>query len=368
MLKFTIKPHDVLFFGSGKPFNIGGVADSVFPPFPNSFASAVYAKFYSETGIALQNGKGIYKAVYGPFLEKEGKTYFPAPADIMKEKKKEDKGKIATSCLQDNFNLLNIQDTDLDKKLNALLWTKAQNTDIDYEPFRGFISLDGLKKWYNGQKIDSADLLLEKDVYVREDRISIYKDDATGTVKEENGLYRVGFVRLKEDMSLVFWIEADYSDGSLLFQKSIKSDEELIKFFNTSPTVLKIGGESRTAAYKVEVNDFKDLFKGFSNTDSGKYKITFLTPGIFLENERNKETILNNFSDFQFITGSIGGYIISGISSRNYDKYKNKTVRAIKPGSVVYLESPNNGFNGIIDFYKPEDSFIGSNLVLIKTI
>lgn len=67
MLKFTIKPLDVLIFGSGKPFNMGGVADSIFPPFPHSFASAVFAKFYSETKIAIANDKGIYKAVYGPF-------------------------------------------------------------------------------------------------------------------------------------------------------------------------------------------------------------------------------------------------------------------------------------------------------------
>lgn len=70
MLKFTIKPHDVLFFGSGKPFNVGGDAESIFPPFPHSFASAIYAKFFAEKGITISEGKGIYKAVYGPFLKK----------------------------------------------------------------------------------------------------------------------------------------------------------------------------------------------------------------------------------------------------------------------------------------------------------
>ena len=108
MLKFTIEPYDVLFFGSGKPFNIGSNVESIFPPFPHSFAAAVYAKFVSEKGITIRNGKGIYKAVYGPFIEKSGVFYFPAPSDILQEKKKEEssKFKIADRCNQ--FSLINI--------------------------------------------------------------------------------------------------------------------------------------------------------------------------------------------------------------------------------------------------------------------
>lgn len=367
MLKFTIKPHDVLFFGSGKPFNIGGVAESIFPPFPNSFASAVYAKFYSETGIALTDGKGIYKAVYGPFIEKEGKIYFPAPLDIMKEKKKDDMSKIAVASLRKEFKLLSINDTDIGEKIQSILWTKDNDIQIEYEPLRGFISLEGLKKWYNNQKIENSDLLQERDIFIKEDRISIFLDDNTGTVREEDGLYRVQFVRLKEEVKLVFWIEADYSDSSLLCQNNIKIDDELIKIFNTNPKVLKIGGEARTAWYEMEENDFTDNFKNFNtnNASSQQYKVLFLTPGVFHDNSNGK-----NITDyFENINAStIGGYVIGSIASKHYDKYKKKTIRAIKPGSVIYLENIQNGFDKTINFYKPADSFIGSNLVLIKKL
>ncbi|MEJ5274199.1 MAG: type III-B CRISPR module-associated Cmr3 family protein, partial [Spirochaetota bacterium] len=59
MIKFTINPYDVLFFGSGKPFNKGGNAKSIFPPFPNSIASSIFAKFYIETGIKISEEQGI---------------------------------------------------------------------------------------------------------------------------------------------------------------------------------------------------------------------------------------------------------------------------------------------------------------------
>ncbi len=32
MIKFTLTPYDVLFFGSGRPFNRGDVVASIFPP------------------------------------------------------------------------------------------------------------------------------------------------------------------------------------------------------------------------------------------------------------------------------------------------------------------------------------------------
>jgi len=34
MIKFTLTPYDVLFLGSGKPFNRGDVVSSIFLPHP----------------------------------------------------------------------------------------------------------------------------------------------------------------------------------------------------------------------------------------------------------------------------------------------------------------------------------------------
>ena len=376
MLKFTIEPYDVLFFGSGKPFNIGSNVESIFPPFPHSFAAAVYAKFVSETGITIRNGKGIYKAVYGPFIEKSGVTYFPAPSDTLQEKKKEEsaKFKIADRCNQ--FSLINIEDTDLGSKIDSLLWSKPDNNDSsDYEPFRGFINLEGLKKWFNGGKITKEDLLTYNDIFEQDERVSICIDHEKGTVQEEDGLYRVNFVQLKKDVKFVFWVEADYNENSLLREKNILDDENFKEVFERKPMVLKLGGETKIARYCIDNHDFNDLFNGFNQSNNNFRRILFLTCGIFdndnnkndnnNKNEKNNKTIISNLD--KFLTGVIDGYTIVGINSKYNNKYGLKTVRAIKPGSVVYLknEAVSND-NEIITFFNQNDSFIGSNLVLIK--
>jgi len=376
MLKFTIEPYDVLFFGSGKPFNIGSNVESIFPPFPHSFAAAVYAKFVSETGITIRNGKGIYKAVYGPFIEKSGVTYFPAPSDTLQEKKKEEsaKFKIADRCNQ--FSLINIEDTDLESKINSLLWSKPDNNDSsDYEPFRGFINLEGLKKWFNGEKITKEDLLTYNNIFEHDERVSIRIDHEKGTVQEEDGLYRVNFVQLKKDVKFVFWIELDFNNDSLLKTNNINNENDFVEIFMKKPMVLKLGGETKTARYSIDNHDFNDLFNGFNQSNNDFRRILFLTCGIFdndnnkndnnNKNEKNNKTIISNLD--KFLTGVIDGYTIVGINSKYNNKYGLKTVRAIKPGSVVYLknEAVSND-NEIITFFNQNDSFIGSNLVLIK--
>jgi len=341
MFKFTIKPIDVVFFGSGKPFNLGGLGESIFPPFPNSFASAIFAKIYEAKGIT----NGVFKAVYGPFLEKDDKYYFPAPCDIVKEK---GGSRIKVYKPRESSNLIKVENTDLENKIKLMPWIKPECQE-DYEPFNGFISLEGLRKWYYGEKIDASDLLSEDRVFYIEDRISIRMDDSTGTVKGEDGLYRVRFVRLKEEFRFVFWVELN---------EQVLTEDEALKIFNQHPKVLKIGGEARTATYEVENHNFKDLFKDFHSSNQGEScKILFLTPGVFKEGK----PILNNFENLEY--ACISGYTLLSIRSKH--NYKNKVIRAIKPGSVFVIKDLSTP----IDFYKHNadtDDFIGSNLVLVK--
>lgn len=367
MLKFTITPYDVLFFGSGKPFNRGGTAKSIFPPAPNSIASAIFAKFFAEKGIAINDKQGIYKTVYGPFVEKAGKIYFPAPMDILKEKKKEEKSDIITAALKkENFNLINIKDTDLDEKISALLWTKGNNIQKDYEPFKGYISLEGLKNWYSNVEIKNEELILSKDIFDYESRVSIHIENDKKTVKEEDGLYMVNFVRLKTDVKLVFWIEANYENDSLLSKNNIKKDEDLINIFNKQPLVLKIGGETRTASYEVKKDNFFDLFQDFKVNPSGSFKkAVFLTPGVFENSGDERKNILDLIGQ-KVVNGAVGEYTLIGISSKKYNHLGNKIVRAIKPGSVLYFEKSGNHDEKPIKFLEASKTFIGSNLVLYK--
>ncbi len=86
MISFILNPFDVLFFGSGKPFNIGSQDTiSIFPPFPHTLASSICSAVYHHKGIDVDQ---ILKSVYGSFLEYKGKVYFPKPLDILNKKRR----------------------------------------------------------------------------------------------------------------------------------------------------------------------------------------------------------------------------------------------------------------------------------------
>lgn len=369
MLKFTIKPYDVLFFGSGKPFNVGGDAESIFPPFPHSFASAIYAKLLSETGIKILEEQGIYKAVYGPFLKKDETILFPTPLDIMKEKKKE-KGNIIKARIikRDEFKLLNLYDTDLPHCLEGILWVKSDKEDNDYEPFGDYITLSGLKKWLRGQEIEADDLISAEEIYQKEDRISIHLDEETKSVRKEDGLYRVAFVRLKENINFVFYVEANFDEGLPLKINGIDNENQLKEIFEKGPKVIKLGGEARSASYEVEIDDFKALFDNEKLEKREEYKILFLTPAVFEDNQnkdyKNIPNILDSIEKMELISACLNSYVLDSICSKYNKKYSNKTIRAIKPGSFLCVR----GYQGDsrIDFFKKNEYFIGSNLVLIK--
>ncbi|MFN3921894.1 MAG: type III-B CRISPR module-associated Cmr3 family protein, partial [Caldimicrobium sp.] len=135
MLKFSLIPFDVLYFGSGRPFNFNvQETSSVFPPLPNTLASSVCSKLYHEKKINVEN---VLKKFYGPFLEKDGKILFPKPLDILSEKKKHG-GDISGVNLIEKFNLLNPTYTDC-KDLKGLLWQNEKSKE--FEVFEGFITL-----------------------------------------------------------------------------------------------------------------------------------------------------------------------------------------------------------------------------------
>ncbi|MEM4326472.1 MAG: type III-B CRISPR module-associated Cmr3 family protein, partial [Candidatus Pacearchaeota archaeon] len=157
MIKFILNPFDILFFGSGKPFNVNvQEAISIFPPFPNTLASSICSKIYSEKGINIKN---IIKSFYGPFLQNNKGILFPKPLDILGEKKKINR-ELSNAYLLGNPKLINPSYTDLKNDLKNILWQKSKNKD--FEIFESFITLDGLKKWLNNQEIENCDLVDKK--------------------------------------------------------------------------------------------------------------------------------------------------------------------------------------------------------------
>lgn len=355
MLKFTITPFDVLFFGDGKPFNKGADAASLFPPLPNTFASAVFARMYLQKGITYDKINSLINAVYGPFLQKHDTMFFPAPMDVVK------KVDMFSYLEYKDFScnrLIHISNTDLGDTLSSLLWLTGKS-DKDIKPISGYISINGLKKWYNNETLNESDFLELSKIFEYEDRIGIHINDDTGTTNSQDGLYRVNYVRLKKDLHFVFWVDFNLNN----LNNHYRNEDEILQFYQNEPKVLKLGGESKNAFYKCEINDFHSLFKNWNSTVTSETitKYLFLTPAIF-EAKNEMKNIVDVLP--QFKTGITGRYIIAGINSKSIGT---KTIRAIPAGSIIYCEknSPGNSAN-TVDFLNPVNDFIGTNLVLKK--
>jgi len=206
MLKFVIQPFDVLFFRDARPFNVGDTARSIFPPFPHTFAGAICSVIYQQV-----KDPQILKNVYGPFLycESENKIYFPKPADIYSERKKEEKTeKLFSLKLSDDadFSLFKFDNANKPNDIARMPLYKGQE---EVEPFEGLISEDGLQKWINGDVVDKSEIKTFKEIFEYEERVGIKQNLATHTVVEEDGLYRIKFLRLKDGWKFVFYAEFD---------------------------------------------------------------------------------------------------------------------------------------------------------------
>ena len=369
MLKFTIKPYDVLFFGSGKPFNVGESAQSIFPPHPTTFAGAICSKIYAQKGI---NVSGILKAVYGPFIEKDGKIYFPKPQNIYGERKKEViENFFIIEPKISSFKLFSYENTNKPKEIEKLPIYKG---DEEIEPFEGFISIEGLKAWINNQEIEKEHILKTKDIFEYDQRIGIKVNPSLYSVGgKEDALYRIKFLQLKENINFVFWVEFNFSCEE--FKKANLTDEDKIfELFNNEPKVLKLGGEMRNVRYRVEENDFINYLKNelklpekIQIKQGDKIKVLFLSYGVF-------DSKTPKIKGFKIISMCFSNYSIIGINSKNLGI---KTKRAFPPGTILWLgcESDKN-INSVsfliknqndYDFKEPQGNqdFIGTNLVLV---
>jgi len=369
MLKFTIKPYDVLFFGSGKPFNVGESAQSIFPPHPTTFAGAICSKIYAQKGI---NVSGILKAVYGPFIEKDGKIYFPKPQNIYGERKKEViENFFIIEPKISSFKLFSYENTNKPKEIEKLPIYKG---DEEIEPFEGFISIEGLKAWINNQKIEEKHILKTKDIFEYDQRIGIKINPSLYSVGgEEDALYRIKLLQLEEGISFVFWVEFNFSCEELK-KANLNDEDKIFELFNNEPKVLKLGGEMRNVRYRVEENDFINYLKNelklpekIQIKQGDKIKVLFLSYGVF-------DSKTPKIKGFKIISMCFSNYSIIGINSKNLGI---KTKRAFPPGTILWLgcESDKN-INSVsfliknqndYDFKEPQGNqdFIGTNLVLV---
>uniref|UniRef100_A0A7C4WAB0 Type III-B CRISPR module-associated protein Cmr3 n=1 Tax=candidate division WOR-3 bacterium TaxID=2052148 RepID=A0A7C4WAB0_UNCW3 len=348
MVKFSITPFDVLFFGRGKPFNLSvQEASSIFPPLPTTLAGAISAKIEQEKG---KDASKIIKTFYGPFLEIEEKILFPKPLDILSEKKKEGGEITGVELLEErNFKLIKPFYSDLKEELKSLLWERKRNKE--FEVFEGFISLEGLRKWLNNQEVNREDLFSLKDVFDFEHRIGIHMDYSKNVTREEDALYRIDFVRLKKGVKIVFFVEYDVDNYNIF-----RTEDEVYDFFeNNNVKVLKLGGEMRNVTYKCEKGD--DIIKYFIKpmVENGeKIKILYLTQGVSEEEESYER---------------ISGVVKVANLGRRTKQYGKGLMKGIKEGSIIYAKVKDKDKLEKDIWLKPDNGeFIGFNLRIYAKI
>lgn len=358
MLKFKIRPFDVLFLGSGRPFNLGDTAISLFPPLPHTLAGAICSKMYHSRKISPSR---VLKAIYGPFLfnEKENLIYFPKPTEIYRGRKKE--GKVDKIYLLKFFD----RDTKVFKAENTNKPEEVDNLAVycgseEIEPFKGFISTEGLKCWLEGRKMNKNDIKTTEEIFKEEKRVGIKQDISVHTVVQEDGLYRIDFVRLRENWGLVFWVNFNYGDKNME-KANLKNDEDILEIFNSDIKVLKLGGEMRAVSYEVEVDERSQFFKLFKQPELKKgdtIKILFLTPGVY-------ERFIPQISGVKIISIVSDGYLNVGLHSLYLSKYK-LMKKALLPGTVIYgtVENEKEVSNLWLSSSDGLNGFIGSNLII----
>lgn len=355
MLKFVIHPFDVLFFRDSKPFNIGGTASSIFPPFPHTFAGAISSIIYQHKQVSRPE---VLKDVYGPFLynEKENKTYFPKPADIYGERKKKEINKLYSLVLSDDSRLSLFKFNNTNKPVDVERFPIYIGSE-EVEGFYGFVGEEGLQKWINGERVKLNDIKSFDKIFDYEDRVGIKQSMGTHTVLEEDGLYRIRFLGLKQDWSFVFYTEFDME----ALPEDLYDEDKIKKFYESKlPQVLKLGGEMKNAHYRVEIEDIRHKFKK-PDINGDHFKILFLTPATF------NADLFPEGSGVKIISASINGFENIGINSERLN-IRNFVKRGIRAGSVFYIKKTGNINFG--DFWfkslwkEKKTVFIGGNLVI----
>jgi len=352
MLKFVIQPFDVLFFRDSRPFNAGDTARSIFPPFPHTFAGAICSVIYQHKKV---KDPQILKNVYGPFLyfKNENKIYFPKPADIYSERKKGKKTeKLFPLKISDDvdFSLFKFSNTNKPNEIDKLPLYKGQE---EVEPFEGLISEDGLQRWINGDEVNKSEIKGFGEIFEYEERVGIRQNLSVHTVVEEDGLYRIRFLRLKDGWSFVFYAEFDCEK----LPDELNDENKIKQFYESqTPRVLKLGGEMKNAYYKVEIGENISSKFQKPNIKDNRFKILFLTPGVGVF---NSQSIVppNLPPNLRIVSACVSGFINIGIRSEKL-KVINFVKRGLKAGSVFYVEKKDDSVN--LDRYWfgvfPEDS------------
>lgn len=314
---------DVWLFRDGRPFDARSDhrARSLFPPYPTVMQGAIRSHYLVVKGVPLNEQSAIARLVgtrfdvkelrlRGPFLARRENgrivRYFPQPADAASvsgqthaikpaSTPKPPEDGVLTSC--PTSHLLGLGDEPA--KGEGGLWLRE----------------DHLRGYLRGSTVTGT---ASEDLFCRENRLGIGRDDSTRTSAEEL-LYEVEFIRPHRDVGLLVEVEGyeGWPDHGLM----------------------RIGGEGRAARFEqVQQDDltWADPLEPLPR----RFKLYFATPTYFDGGWQPKDGDWSRFfaGDVRLVAAAVGRYESVG----GYDWATNvqKPARRYVPaGSVYYFES-----------------------------
>jgi len=357
-MKLFIRPNDVLFFRDGRPFDAGSdnTARMIFPPSPTTFYGAIRSAIMSQqnvnfselklsgklsdslTEVAIDNNNRTLTISDFGLARKRSDSIervFPVPADIVKEKEKEN-FYIVAPVLRDNY-ATNFPNESL-LPLNA----KEQSNKILEACSEYFLNENGLTAYLLNRTLNKDHFIKKEKVYTPDNRVGIKRNNKTFS-SEEGFIYSLEFAYLNKKYGL--------SNEEFGFILEINS--QLLSANTIDLKSLRLGGESRSAFYEI-VEKWKEIPQPEINN---RIKLILLTPAIF-ENGWIPDGLTEiNIDNKKVLQGEINGAKIklisvaverySGIGGWDILKGRSKPLkRAVPAGTVYFFETADEkGFN-----------------------
>lgn len=233
---YRLVPHDVLYFGDGRPSVMGEdhYLRSVFPPFPSTLYGAIRTRRLHDAGVDLVadvdadawrclpedlrkeigefSGFGTLE-LRGPWLEQRGVPVFPAPADLGLVLREDD----PTRCTIREVVRYRIPDhppagvRNWSHPLELLVpctrqgdaWVALTRDATLESAGEWYLTTAGMQAWAAGGIPDQAAFVPKSDLWLDEVRtgLGLQKD---ARLAQEHQIYTYGFIRLREDVTLGF--------------------------------------------------------------------------------------------------------------------------------------------------------------------
>lgn len=328
--KYTIgiEPNDTLFFRSGTPFSIGEEtwAETSVLPNPSVLWGALFSTMLINKHITLEDKSKLI--INGIFLQRKemdkisSKILIPAPLDVYKDNER-------GICKKKYIK----RETVISNYSTSLPYVGKPNTDKKIEDVSNYFIdwIDFIETYPNENlsvRIYSSEYF-NANIY----KVGIARSNDTRT-SEEGKLYRMDMNEYKSDWEIIVEFEAP-------------------NFTDTG--ILKLGGEGKTAKYRIIPNSVnKPQIKDEAN---GFFKVYFHTPAFFESGNGLLE--LSNLKNAKLISASVGRPI--SIGGFDMEKGKPKPMRkAIPPGTVyLFKGNPLDTNVEIKSLFSVEDQKIG---------